>query len=308
MDPASRFAPSPLRRTGLACALAAALALPAFAQQDYSKVEIKTEKLSPTTYMMVGAGGNLGVAVGEDAVFLIDDQFAPLTPKIAAAIAKLSDKPVKFVLNTHWHGDHTGGNENLGRTGALIVAHDNVRKRLSTEQFMEFINTRTKPEPRGALPAVTFANEITFHLNGDELYAFHAPRAHTDGDAVVWFRNSNVIHMGDTFFNQLYPFIDASSGGSLDGTIAAADRALSMINDATKVIPGHGPLGSRADLLAYRTMLATIGDRIKSQIKNGAKLEEVIASKPTAEFDETWGKGFLPPAKFVEMLYRSLPK
>jgi len=277
-----------------------------FAQEDYSKVEIKTEKLSATTYMMVGAGGNLGVSVGEDAVFVIDDQFAPLTPKIAAAIAKLSDKPVKFVINTHWHFDHTGGNENMGKAGALIVAHENVRKRMSTEQFMEFINMRTKAEPKVALPVVTFSSDVTFHLNGDEIYVFHAPRAHTDGDAIVHLRNSNVVHMGDTFFNGMYPFIDTSSGGTVDGVIAAVDRALPLVNDSTKIIPGHGPLATKADLVAYRAMLATIGERIKTQEKAGAKMEDVIASKPTAQFDAAYGKGFLPPDKFVEMLYKNM--
>jgi len=278
----------------------------ALAQEDYSKVEIATTKLTDTTYMMVGAGGNLGVSVGPDAVFVIDDQFAPLTPKIEAAIAKLSSKPVKFVINTHWHSDHTGGNANLGKAGALIVAHDNVRKRMSTENFIEFLGMRTKPDPREALPVVTFAADVTFHLNGDEIYVFHVPRAHTDGDAIVHFRQSNVVHMGDTFFNKLYPFIDTSSGGTVDGMVAAADKGLALGTDATKYIPGHGPLGTRAELQAYRNMLATIGERIRNQVKAGAKLEDVIASKPTADFDDAWGKGFLPPAKFVEMVYKNM--
>ncbi|TMH91498.1 MAG: MBL fold metallo-hydrolase, partial [Betaproteobacteria bacterium] len=192
------------------CALfaAALFATAVSAQEDFSKVEIQTEKLADTVYMMTGSGGNLGLSVGEDAVFVIDDQFAPLTPKIQAAIAKLSSEPVKFVLNTHWHFDHTGGNENLGKAGAIIVAHENVRKRLSTEGFIEFFGMKTKPEPQIALPVVTFTRDISFHLNGDELVVTHAPRAHTDGDSMVRFGKSNVVHMGDTFFNKLYPFID----------------------------------------------------------------------------------------------------
>jgi cyclase len=288
--------------------LAVFLDAAALAQQDYSKVEIKTDKLSDTTYMMVGAGGNLGVSIGEDAVFVIDDQFAPLTPKIEAAIARLTTKPVKFVLNTHWHFDHTGGNANLGKTGALIVAHDNVRKRMSTEGFIEFLGMKTTPEPKVALPVVTFSTDATFYLNGDEVYVFHVPRAHTDGDAIIHFRNSNVIHMGDTFFNKLYPFIDTSSGGTIDGMIAAVDRGLAISTDSTKIIPGHGPLGNKAELQAYRTMLATISARIKAQIKQGLKLEDAIAAKPTADFDDVWGKGFLPPAKFVEMVWKNLQK
>lgn len=285
----------------------AALFTPAaFAQQDFSKVQIKTEKLSATTYMMTGEGGNIGLSIGEDAVFVIDDQFAPLTPKIKAAIAKLTKKPVKFVLNTHWHFDHTGGNENMGKAGALIVAHENVRKRMSAEGFIKFFGMKTKAEPKVALPVVTFTQNMTFHINGDEVYAYHITNAHTDGDAIVHFRNSDVIHMGDTFFNRMYPFIDTSSGGKVDGMIKAADQVLAMAGDNTKIIPGHGPLGNKADLKAYRDMLTTVSARITTQIKAGKKLEEVLAAKPTTEFDEVWGKGFLPPQKWVEMMYENL--
>ncbi|MBW8860923.1 MAG: MBL fold metallo-hydrolase, partial [Acidobacteria bacterium] len=249
-----------MRRLAL---LVSFFALPAVAQQDFSKVDIRTEKLSDTVYMLTGAGGNLGLSVGEDSVFLVDDQFAPLTPKIEAAIAKITPKPVKFVLNTHWHFDHTGGNENLGKAGALIVAHENVRKRMSVENFIEFLGMKTQPDPRGALPVVTFTSDVTFHLNGDEIYVAHVPKAHTDGDAIVHFRKSGVIHMGDTFFNKLYPFIDTSSGGTVEGVIAAADGALKVSNERTKIIPGHGPLATRAELQAYRDMLATIAGRIR---------------------------------------------
>ena len=292
----------------LAAYTTALLAAAASAQQDFSKVEIQTEKLANTVYMMTGSGGNLGVSVGEDAVFVIDDQFAPLTPKIQAAIAKLSSKPVKFVLNTHWHFDHTGGNENLGKAGVIIVAHENVRKRLSTEGFIAFFGMRTKPEPQIALPVVTFTRDISFHLNGDELVVTHAPRAHTDGDSIVRFGKSNVVHMGDTFFNKLYPFIDTSSGGTVAGVLAAADGVLRTAGDDTKIIPGHGPLASKADLKAYREMLAAVSGNIRGQLKAGKTLEQVIASKPTAMYDAVWGKGFLAPEKFVEMLYGNLKK
>ena len=292
----------------LAICAAGLLAAAASAQQDFSKVEIQTEKLSDTVYMMTGSGGNLGVSVGEDTVFVIDDQFAPLTPKIQAAIAKLSSKPVQFVLNTHWHFDHTGGNENLGKAGAIIVAHENVRKRLSSEGFIEFLGMKTKPEPKVALPVVTFTRDITFRLNGDELLVTHAPRAHTDGDSIVRFGKSNVVHMGDTFFNKLYPFIDTSSGGSVGGVLAAVDGVLKTVGDGTKIIPGHGPLAGKADLKAYRDMLAAISANIRGQIKAGKTLEQVVASKPTAKYDEVWGKGFLAPEKFVEMLYGNLKK
>lgn len=283
-------------------------ALPAFAQQDFSKVEIRTEKLSDSVYMLVGAGGNLGLSVGEDAVFLVDDQFAPLTPKIEAAIARITPKTVKFVLNTHWHGDHTGGNENLGKAGALIIAHENVRKRMSVENFIEFLGMKTQPDPRAALPVVTFTTDVTFHLNGDEIFAQHAPNAHTDGDAIVHFRKSDVVHMGDIMFNKLYPFIDTSTGGTVEGVIAAVERTLQEVGERTRIIPGHGPLANRADLQAYRDMLATISGRIRDQLRAKRTLGEVQASKPTAEFDTAWGKGFLKPDKFVEMLYRNMEK
>ena len=293
----------------LAVCAAALFTAPAFAQQeDFSKVEIRTEKLSDTVYMMTGSGGNLGVSVGDDGVFLIDDQFAPLTPKIQAAIAKVSAKPVRFLLNTHWHFDHTGGNENLGKAGAIIVAQDNVKKRLSTEGFVAFFNMKTRAEPKIALPVVTFTRDLNLYLNGDDIRAFHAPNAHTDGDTVVQFAKSDVIHMGDTFFNKMYPFIDTSSGGSVAGVLAAADRVLKLAGDKTKIIPGHGPLGTKADLKAYRDMLAAVSGQVAAQIKQGKKIEEVVASKPTAKLDAAWGKGFLTPEKFVEMLYGNLKK
>lgn len=293
--------------SGLLCAVAFAIQ-PAFAQQDFSKIEIKTEKLAETVYMMIGAGGNLGLSVGEDAVFVIDDQFAPLTPKIQAAIAAITPQPVKFVLNTHWHFDHVGGNENLGKAGALIFAHENVRKRMSTEQFIEFLGMKTKPDPKPALPVVTFTRDVSFHINGDEVRAFHVPRAHTDGDTVIHFARNDVIHMGDAFFNKIYPFIDTSSGGTVEGVITAADRVLKLSGDKTKIIPGHGPLATAADLKAYRDMLAKVSANIQAQIKAGKKLDQVVASKPTAEFDDVWGKGFLTPEKFVAMLYGNLTR
>jgi cyclase len=286
--------------------IAALLASAVFAEDDYSKVQIKTEKLTANIYMLTGAGGNIGLAVGNDAVFLIDDQFAPLTPKIKAAIAKITKKPIKFVINTHWHFDHVGGNENFGKAGAMIVAHENVRFRMSTEQVIEFFKMKTPPAPPKALPIITFMNDMTFHMNGDEILVFYLPNAHTDGDAFVHFRQSNVIHMGDTFFNKLYPFIDISSGGSVEGMINAAESVLSLTDNETKIIPGHGPLGNMADLAAYRDMLVAVSERIGAQIKEGKTLEQVIAAKPTAEFDAVWGKGFLAPAQFVEIVYKSL--
>ena len=282
-------------------AAAALIATHAIAQ-NFDKTEIKTEKLSATTYMLIGAGGNLGVSIGDDAVFVIDDQYAPMTAKITAAIKALTDKPVKFVLITHWHGDHTGGNENFGKAGSLIVAHENVRKRMSTDQFIALFKSQVPAAPKVALPVVTFTKDITFHLNGDEIFAFHVPNAHTDGDAIVHFKSSNVVHMGDIFFNGLYPFIDTSSGGTPDGVIAAADRVLALADEKTRIIPGHGPLSSKADLKAYRDMLSTVNDRVKAMMKDGKKTAEILAAQPSTEFDERWGKAFISPGRFVEML------
>jgi len=280
----------------------------ASAQQDFSKVEITSAKLAEGVYMLQGAGGNIGLSVGADAAFLIDDQYAPLTPKIKAAVAALTSKPVKFVLNTHWHGDHSGGNKDFGEAGTLIVAHENVRKRMSTEQFIEAFGMKTPPSEPAALPVVTFADSVTFHLNGDEIYAFHVAPAHTDGDSVVQFRKANVLHGGDTFFNGMYPFIDLSSGGSVNGMIAAADRMLALAGDGTKIIPGHGPLGTKADLKAYRDMLATARDRVAALVKAGKTLEETTAAKPLAELDAKWGQGFLKADPFVSILYKDLSR
>ena len=294
-------------RISAVCA-AALFAAVASAQQDFSKVEIRTTKLSDTAYMLEGSGGNLGLSIGEDAVFLIDDQFAPLSEKIGAAIARLTSKPVKFILNTHWHFDHTGGNENFGRSGTVIVAHENVRKRMSTEQLIEFLRTTVPAAPGIALPMVTFAATVSFHLNGEEMRAIHVPRAHTDGDAIVQFVKSDVIHMGDTYFNGMYPFIDTSSGGTIDGVVAACDLALGIAGERTRIIPGHGPLSDKAELKAYRDMLATMSARVKKMVADGKKLEDITASDATADFDDKWGKGFIPAAKFREMVAMNIIK
>jgi cyclase len=295
--------------TRIAAALALSATFAAVAQPavDPAKVEIKATKITETTYMLTGAGGNLGLSVGEDAVFLIDDQFAPLTPKINEAIAKITKQPVKFVLNTHWHYDHTGGNENFGKAGSIIVAHENVRKRMSTDQVIEFFNQPIKASPKAALPVVTFNGAVSFHINGEEIRGIHVPRAHTDGDTIVHFLGSDVLHMGDVYFNGYYPFIDTSGGGTIDGVIAACDQVLGIVTDKTKIIPGHGPLSTKAELQVYRDMLATVSGRIKKMIAEGRKLEEITAAKGvTEDYDAKWGKGFIPPHKFREMVAMNL--
>jgi glyoxylase-like metal-dependent hydrolase (beta-lactamase superfamily II) len=290
------------------CIAALSLATGAAAQQDFSKVEVETIRLTATTYMLVGAGGNVGLSVGEDAVFMVDDQFAPMAPKLKAAVAKVTHKPVQFLLNTHFHFDHTGGNEAFGKEAAVIVAHDNVRRRMGADQLISFIGARQNASPRAALPVVTVPGEIRLHLNGDEMHAFHVPAAHTDGDLIVHFVKSKVVHMGDTYFNGMYPFIDASSGGHPDGVLAAADRVLALADEQTQIIPGHGPLAKKADLQAYRDMLATVTARIKAARAAGKGNEEIVASAPAAEFDAKWGGGFIKAPQFVQMLLGAMPR
>jgi cyclase len=306
-----------MTRRRLACAalLAAAVCGPWTAQrparaqqQDLSKVEIRVEKVAEGIHMLVGAGGNIGVCAGPDGVFLIDDQFAPLTEKIKTAVTGISDKPIRFVLNTHCHGDHTGGNENFGEVGVIIVAQDNVRQRMSEKQFNSLFNREIPAAPEKALPIVTFNDHVMFHLNGETIEAFHVPPAHTDGDAIVWFQKANVIHMGDCMFNGLYPIIDISAGGSIEGMIGAADRVLAICNDGTKLIPGHGPLATPADLKDFRGMLAGVRDAVKAQIAAKKTLEETQATKLTAPFDEKWGNGILKADRFVEIVYKDLSR
>ncbi|MBK6306430.1 MAG: MBL fold metallo-hydrolase [Gemmatimonadetes bacterium] len=290
----------------LAATATIVVARPAMAQQNFDSVQVTVQQLAPRVYALFGSGGNMGLLIGDDGAVLIDDQYAPLSDKIKAAIARLTDKPVRFVINTHLHGDHTGGNEAFGKTGAVIVAHDNVRKRMSTAQFSQRFSRTTPPSPYAALPVVTFAEDISLHLNGDSLRVVHLAPAHTDGDAYIHFVKANVIHMGDAFPNGSYPFIDSGSGGTIDGIIAAADRVLAIANDQTKIIPGHGPMASKADLQEFRRVIGTIRDRIRTLVSQGKSLTEVAAAKPTAEFDAKWGKGFMTPDVFLDIVYNDL--
>ena len=262
------------------------------AQRDWDAVEVQVVSVADGVHMLVGSGGNSGVSVGEDGTFLVDDQFAPLTDKILAAVRTITPDPVRFIVNTHMHGDHTGGNENLGKRGAIIVAHDNVRKRMSAEQVREILRQDTTPaSPPDALPKITFADGVTFHWNGDTIRVFHVENAHTDGDSIIHFTNADVFHMGDTFFNGRYPFIDIDFGGNVDGVIAAADRVLSMSQPTTKILPGHGEIGTPEDLRRYRDMLSTVRDRVQSMIDEGKTIDEVVAAAPTADFESIRSRG-----------------
>jgi glyoxylase-like metal-dependent hydrolase (beta-lactamase superfamily II) len=286
-----------------ACALTSALAV----AQDFSSVEIRTTEVAEGVYALEGAGGNLGLVIGDEGAFLIDDQYAPLTERIEAAVAEVTDQPIRFVLNTHWHGDHTGGNENLAEGGSLVVAHDNVRKRMAAGQLMEFFEREVPPAPDDALPVVTFDDRISFHLGGHTIDAIHVPSAHTDGDAIVHLEEANVVHTGDIVFYGLYPFIDYGSGGSLGGMIEATDRVLELADDGTAVIVGHGgPVIDREQLSGYRDMLATVHRRLIELIVDGASLEQVQAASVTEAFDEQWGGGFIGPERWVELNYEGM--
>lgn len=276
------------------------------AQPNWDTISVRAQPLRGGVYMLIGAGGNIGLSVGADAAFLVDDQYAPLTPKILAAVRSVTNQPIRFVLNTHWHGDHTGGNENMGKTGALIVAHNNVRKRMSVEQFNSVFNNRTPPSPAGALPVVTFNDSVSFHINGDELVAFHVPPAHTDGDVVVHFTGADVVHMGDTYFATGYPFIDVSTGGNVNGVITTADRVLAGCKAETIIIPGHGPVSNCEQLRVYRNMVAAVRERVQAAMQRGQTLDQIKAAGLTTEFDDQWGRGFIRPPVFVEFVYRSL--
>lgn len=295
-----------MRRLILVLGFAVAPALTA--QQDFSQVKITVVPVVPGVYMLQGSGGNIGLSVGKDDAFVIDDEYAPLTDRIRAAIATVTPKPVRFVVNTHWHGDHTGGNENMANGGAILVAQENVRRRMSTAQFNEFFKNKTPASPSAALPVITFSDGISFYVNGDSVQVTHVKNAHTDGDAIVTFRGANVVHMGDTYFNGIYPYIDVSSGGSLTGIIAAADRVLSMTDESTKIIPGHGALGNRASLMEYRKVMVSVRDRVSTLIAKKRTLQQVISAKPLADYDDTWGKGFMKPEQFLTIAYASLAK
>jgi glyoxylase-like metal-dependent hydrolase (beta-lactamase superfamily II) len=276
------------------------------AAQQMQDIQVTATHVAAHVYMLTGRGGNIGASVGDDGVFLVDDQYAPLTEKIRAAVAGISGEPIRFVINTHWHEDHTGGNEHMGEGGAIIVAHENVRERLSTEQFVTFIERHYDPEPAAALPVITFTDAVTFHWNDDASHVFHVARAHTDGDAVVHFREANVVHAGDVYWNGVYPFIDVSSGGSIDGMIQGVDRLLELVDADTKIIPGHGPLSGVEELRTYRWMLLASRERVAALMAERKTRDEIIAGRPMADFDESWGQWFIQPEQWVALVYDGL--
>jgi len=274
--------------------------------QDFSKVEVQTVKINENIYLLLCGGGNMGVSVGEDGVLVIDTSYAEMYKKIKTAIEEISDKPVRYVVSTHQHFDHVNGNGLFAQSGATIVAHENVRKGMEVEWIHPGF-PKVEAYPGMALPVLTYNESLVIHFNDEDIHIFHLGDAHTNGDSIVHFTKANVVHMGDLYFNGGYPFIDFPHGGTVDGIIVTLDHVIAMINDETKVIPGHGPLSNRAELKTYRDMLATVKDRVKNLIKQGKTLEEVIASKPTADFDKV-PPVMMPPDFFVKILYEDLSR
>jgi glyoxylase-like metal-dependent hydrolase (beta-lactamase superfamily II) len=293
------------RRTRAGWLLAAAVlsAVPALAQQrDFSKVEIKATKVAGQIYMLEGAGGNIGVSVGNDGLLIVDDQFAPLADKIRAALKGLSQGRLKFVLNTHWHGDHTGGNQAFGLE-APIIAHDNVRKRLASEQTV--LGQTTPPAPPEALPVITFGESLSIHFNGEEIKAIHFPNGHTDGDSIIFFTGSNVVHMGDDFFTNRFPFVDLASGGSVLGLTRNIEAVLGRLPADVKIIPGHGPLSTKADLERYHRMLVETTGIVRQRVQAGRTLEQIQAEGLPAEWKD-WGSGFIDTNRWLAIVHQSL--
>ena len=272
-----------------------------------SHLEINTTKLIDNMYAIHGSGGNVILSIGNDGVILVDDQYAPVTEKLKSVIANLTEKPIKFVINTHLHPDHVGGNEKLGEEGAIIVSHDNVRKRLSSDQFFEFINQTIPAMSEKGLPIITFSENMTFYQNDEEIKITHLDNGHTDGDSAVYFTNNNVIHVGDDFSDRSYPFMDLSSGGSVDGLISSLKKILLMINNDTKVVGGHSGISNQTKVKDYLDMLIDVRDIINNMIKEGKSLNEIIQLKPTTKYDIIYyDHSFIKPKDFVTNIYMSL--
>ena len=282
--------------------------VPSSQAQKFKDVEIIVNQLDNNgTYMLVGKGGNIGLSVGDDGVLLIDSQFKQLTDKILSAINnRITDKPVKFLINTHWHQDHTGGNENFVKNGAIIIAHENVRERLNTEQFVDFLNKTFEASPLNALPTITYKDSITFYFNEDKIDVYHLPNAHTDGDSIIYFNKRNIIHTGDIYVNGRYPFIDHSSGGSIDGIITGIEKIISIIDNETKIIPGHGLLSNIGELQDYLIMLKDIRQQVLTMVNNGATLNEIIKSDITSKYDNLYSDSFINSEDFLGFVYNDV--
>lgn len=292
------------RLTHLILLLTCSLSLTPSQAED--EVKITTTAVTDQISLLSGKGGNIGLFIGKDGTFVIDDQFAPLTEEILAAINIAGGTTPKYLINTHFHADHTGGNENLGNKGTLIFSHHNVRKRLAEGSMIKAFGMESPPAEKAALPVVTFSHDMHFHINGDTVKALHASNAHTDGDSFIHFKYANVIHAGDLFFNGFYPFIDADNGGSMKGAIAAVDAILAISDANTKIIPGHGPLANKADLQAYRDMLNTAYN-ILLRLKNaGLTATEAALGEPLRKLDKQWANGIFSSERWIHMVYPAI--
>lgn len=287
----------------LSAVIAAVYMFPASTLLAQGDVKIIPIPVSDNIYMLSGQGGNIGLFLGEDGTFIIDDQFAPLTEKILAAIKSVGGDTPRFLINTHFHGDHTGGNENLGNVGTLIIAHDKVRERLVAGSYIKEFGMNSPPANKAALPVLTFSEDMHFYINNDSVNAVHVPSAHTDGDSIIYFKKANVVHAGDIFFNGFYPFIDAANGGSLRGTIAAVDAILAATDSKSKIIPGHGPLADKAQLQAYRDMLAIAYARLLKLKNDGVSVEDAIIHDPLSDLEAEWGNGIFSGEKWIRITY-----
>lgn len=290
-------------KTGMQILALSALSSAALAEKY---PDVKSTMVADGIYMLSAKGGNIGVLIGADGTFIVDDQFSDGTQAILKTIKALGGDTPRFLINTHFHGDHTGGNENIGNMGTVIYSHDNVRKRLSSDNFIKEFVMHMPAYSGNALPMVTFSHDISFHINGDEVNAFHVANAHTDGDAVIHFKTANVVHMGDTMFNGFFPFIDPSHGGSLKGVIDAVEQVLAMTNAETKYIPGHGPLAARSDVENYLSMLKTAYERLSKLKKQGKSVEAAIAAQPLDDLNETWGKVIFDASKWIGIVYQTI--
>jgi glyoxylase-like metal-dependent hydrolase (beta-lactamase superfamily II) len=304
-----------MQRVRIAIAAAIMMSGPAFAQTapaappsppDFSKVEIKTIDLGDDMYMLEGQGGNITVAVAKDGIIVVDGQFAPLHDKIRSAISAISNLPIKYLINTHYHGDHTGGNEPFAKDGVTIVAHIKVKERLAAGTTNGLTGAKTPPAPQGALPSQTYMVVSKIRLRGRVANLKHIPNAHTDGDTYVWFKTANVLSTGDTFTNGRYPNIDFANGGNIKGMIAAADAYLNLTNAKSRIVPGHGPVADKKALTEYRAMLVTARDRMEKLVKEGKSEDDVVAARPFADLDAKWAPTELASKNFVRVVYHSI--
>ncbi|HVP12284.1 MAG TPA: MBL fold metallo-hydrolase [Phycisphaerae bacterium] len=300
MKPASKYMVCVVLATGVAIA--------GLMAQEKGPPKITPTRLTDHLYMLPGAGGEIAVSIGDDGTLLVDSGMAEYANKVAAAVKETDKAPIRCIINTHWHFDHVGGNDKLAAPGATIIAHENVRKRMSTDQYIANIDQKVPASPPAALPTTTYSDAMTLYWNGEEIQIIHLEPAHTDGDSLVYFRKANVLHTGDIFFAGQYPFMDVRAGGSIDGMIKGIDRALLITNEKTRIIPGHGPVSSQSDLRAYAQMLRTARDNVRSLVQQGKSRDEVIAAKPTRELDENWSHASFPPDMWVGIIFDGMTR